>query len=55
MAKERTVVAIDGSIVHVAAETICVHGDTPGADDLATKLRAALENAGVVVKPIAAS
>ena len=55
MAKERTVVAIDGSIVHVAAETICVHGDTPGADDLAAKLRTALENAGVAVKPIAAS
>ena len=55
MAKERTVVAIDGSIVHLAAETICVHSDTPGADDLAAKLRVALQNAGVVVKPIGAS
>jgi UPF0271 protein len=55
MAKERTVVAIDGSIVHLAAETICVHSDTPGADDLAAKLRAALQNAGVVVKAIGAS
>lgn len=55
MATERTVVAIDGSIVHVAADTICVHSDTPGADGLAAKLRTALEGAGVAVKPIAAS
>jgi UPF0271 protein len=55
MAKEGTVVAIDGSIVHLTADTICVHSDTPGADDLAAKLRAALEDAGVDVKSIAAS
>lgn len=55
MATERTVVAIDGSIVRVAADTICVHSDTPGADDLAARLRTALEGAGVAVKPMAAS
>jgi 5-oxoprolinase (ATP-hydrolysing) subunit A len=55
MAKERTVVAIDGSTVRVEAETICIHGDTPGADDLAAKLRAALERAGVEIKPMAAA
>jgi UPF0271 protein len=55
MAKERTVVAIDGSVVHLSADTICVHGDTPGADDLAARLRTALQDAGVAVKPIAAS
>ena len=55
MAKEGTVVAVDGSVVHLAADTICVHGDTPGADDLAARLRAALQEAGVDVKPIAAS
>ena len=55
MAKERTVVAIDGSVVHLSADTICVHGDTPGADDLAARLRTALQDAGVAVKPIGAS
>ena len=55
LAKDRTVVAIDGSIVHVKADTICVHGDTPGADELAAKLREALERSGVEVKPMAAA
>lgn len=54
MVKERTVVAIDGSIVSLDADTICVHGDTPGSDDLAAKIRAGIEAAGVVVKAIAA-
>src|SRR3954466_6597979 len=34
MANEKTVVAIDGSIVTLEADTICVHGDTPGSDQL---------------------
>ncbi|HUK33989.1 MAG TPA: 5-oxoprolinase subunit PxpA [Vicinamibacterales bacterium] len=55
MAREGTVVAIDGTVVHLSAETICVHGDTPGADELVAELRAALEGAGVSVKPIAAA
>ena len=54
MAKEGTVVAIDGSVVRLQADTICIHGDTPGADELAAKLRAALERAGVAIKPMAA-
>lgn len=52
MVKERTVMAIDGSIVALAADTICVHGDTPGSDDLAAKIRAGLETAGITVKAI---
>jgi UPF0271 protein len=52
MVKERCVVAIDGSIVPLEADTICVHGDTPGSDDLAARIRAGLEAAGVVVRPI---
>ena len=50
MAKDRAVIAIDGSIVRIDADTICVHGDTPGAADLAAQLRAGLEAAGVTVK-----
>jgi len=54
MAKDGTVVAIDGSTIHLQADTICVHSDTPGADDLAAKLRAALQAAGILVKPLGA-
>jgi 5-oxoprolinase (ATP-hydrolysing) subunit A len=52
MAKEKTVVAIDGSVVRLEADTMCVHGDTPGSDVLAAKIRAGLEAAGVTVKAV---
>src|SRR3954453_16462001 len=52
MVKERTVVAIDGSVVPLEADTICVHGDTPGSAALAAKIRAGFERAGIAVKPI---
>ena len=55
MVKDRTVVAIDGSVVLLEADTICVHGDTPGSDDLAAKIRVGLEDAGVIVRPIGAA
>ena len=55
MVKERTVVATDGSAVALEADTICVHGDTPGSDALAAKIRAGLQAAGVIVKAIGAS
>jgi 5-oxoprolinase (ATP-hydrolysing) subunit A len=49
---DRTVVAVDGSRLHVEADTMCVHGDTPGADRLAAAIRAGLEAAGIAVKAI---
>ena len=52
MVQDRTVVAIDGTIVPLDADTICVHGDTPGSDELAAKVRAGLEAAGVSVEAI---
>jgi UPF0271 protein len=52
MVKERTVVATDGSTVALEADTICVHGDTPGSDALAARIRAGLEAAGIAVKAI---
>ncbi|WP_040337223.1 LamB/YcsF family protein [Candidatus Blastococcus massiliensis] len=47
MAVEGTVVAVDGSTVPAQVESVCVHGDTPGAVELARAVRAALEAAGV--------
>jgi UPF0271 protein len=35
-----------------AIDTICVHSDTPGAADLAARIRAAFEEARIDVKPI---
>jgi UPF0271 protein len=55
MVKDRNVVAIDGSIVPLEADTICVHGDTPGSDVLAATIRAGFERAGIMVKAIGAA
>ncbi|MEW6490260.1 MAG: 5-oxoprolinase subunit PxpA [Thermodesulfobacteriota bacterium] len=44
--------AIDGSLVALRADTLCVHGDTPGAPELARRLRQALEAAGAEVVPL---
>jgi 5-oxoprolinase (ATP-hydrolysing) subunit A len=52
MVKDRGVTAVDGSFVRLEADTICVHGDTPGSDQLAAKLRAGFEAAGVTVMAI---
>lgn len=52
MAQEGTVEAIDGSVVSLHADTICVHGDTPGAEQLVSRLRAGLEAAGIQVMAI---
>ena len=49
MVKERRVVAADGSTLPIDIDTLCIHGDTPGADRLAARLRAGLEAAGITV------
>ena len=38
---------------HVSAASLCVHSDTPGAVDLAQRVRLALEAAGVTIAPFA--
>ena len=53
MATEGVVLAVDGSQVQVGVASICVHGDTPGAVQLARSVRAGLEAAGVVLSPFA--
>ena len=50
LAREGVVEAIDGTIVAVYAASLCVHGDSPAAVDLARAVRAALEAAGVEVR-----
>ena len=45
--------AIDGADVRVDAQSICVHGDSPGAVAMAVSVRRRLEAAGVTVAPFA--
>ncbi|HEV2005688.1 MAG TPA: 5-oxoprolinase subunit PxpA [Candidatus Limnocylindrales bacterium] len=53
MARDGTVTAADGSVIPLRADTICLHGDTPGAAEQARAVRAALEAAGVTIAPVA--
>jgi len=54
IAREGCLRASDGSRLAVAAETLCLHGDTPGAPVLAAAVRAALLAAGVAIRPLSA-
>ena len=51
IATEGAVVAVDGSRVVLRAESVCCHGDTPGAVGIAAAVRAALAGGGVRVEP----
>ena len=49
MVREGRVRAVDGSEVALEADTICIHGDEPGAATFARQLRALLKRLGFVV------
>jgi UPF0271 protein len=51
MAARQAVTALDGASVSVRADTICVHGDTPGAAAIARAVRDALRSAAIDVTP----
>ncbi|UXM92086.1 LamB/YcsF family protein [Paenarthrobacter sp. JL.01a] len=53
LATRKEVVAIDGSVVPVQADSLCIHGDTPGAVNMAAAVREGLEQAGVNIEAFA--
>lgn len=53
MVTEGKATAITGEEVAVQADTLCLHGDTPGAVQIAKAIRAKLEAAGVKIVPLA--
>jgi 5-oxoprolinase (ATP-hydrolysing) subunit A len=44
--------SIGGREVTVDAQTICIHGDTPGAPEIATSVAKTLRNAGIELRPL---
>lgn len=50
LSREGVVDAIDGSLVTADAASLCVHGDSPAAVEMARAVRAALDGAGVEVR-----
>jgi UPF0271 protein len=53
LARSGTVTAHSGRRIPVRARSLCLHGDTPGAVDLARRVRAELEASGVRVEAFA--
>lgn len=49
MATESAIRTVDGSILKINAESICVHGDSPGAVAMASAVRTALSGAGITI------
>ncbi len=49
---KRSVSTSDGSSVPVSAQTICIHGDTPGASKIAAAVARLLREEGVELKPL---
>ncbi|CAM5376823.1 LamB/YcsF family protein [Leifsonia shinshuensis] len=50
MARDGVVESVDGAPVAVAADSLCVHGDTPGAVRMAEAVRRGLDEAGIAVR-----
>jgi UPF0271 protein len=53
MATKGEVVAVDGTVVQVRPDSLCIHGDTPGAVEMAAGVRAGLVAAGVELESFA--
>ena len=51
MVKDGEATAISGETIQVEAESLCIHGDTPGAVEMAKVLRRELDAQGIAVTP----
>lgn len=52
IAREGNVTAEDGSRISLRADTLCLHGDTPGASLIAQAIRSRLESGGIRIGPM---
>ncbi len=49
--RDKRIEAVDGSLIDIEADSLCVHGDGEHALETVTAARAALENAGFTIAP----
>ena len=54
MVEERAIVSVNGKRLPLAIDTVCIHGDSPGAVAMARAVRARLSAAGIAIEPFAA-
>ncbi|MFC4625514.1 LamB/YcsF family protein [Daeguia caeni] len=50
LARDGTLEAIDGSIIHIDAQSICVHGDSPDAVAIAQEIRQSFTQEGITIR-----
>jgi UPF0271 protein len=51
MVQDGAVVSVTGKVIKMRTDTVCIHGDTPGAVEIGRQVRQALKDAGIEVKP----
>jgi UPF0271 protein len=51
MVQDGAVVSVTGKVIRMRTDTVCIHGDTPGAVDIGRGIRQALKDAGIAVAP----
>jgi len=52
IAKERSVITLDGAELALEADTICLHGDNPNSEEIAWAVRKALDEAAIEVRAL---
>jgi len=52
MIKEKKVTSIQGNPIKINPDTVCLHGDTPGAVNLSKNLRYEMERSGITILPL---
>jgi UPF0271 protein len=52
IAQQGTVTALNGSIIPLQADTICIHGDTPGAVPIAVAVSRRLRESRIAIQPL---
>ena len=53
MARDHRIIATNGAELEVQPDTLCLHGDTPGAVEMAAAIHSALVSVGVTLLPLA--
>ena len=54
VARDHAVVATDGSRIAIQADTLCIHGDTPGAEAIARRIHERFRSEGIRIAPLEA-
>ena len=55
MVQDGTVTSVSGKVIKMRMDTVCIHGDTPGAVDIGRGVRQALKDNGIDVAPFKAA